>query len=117
MITITTDRKYNFTKAETGLFSWDHFDGTNGGILLHKPSGKQIYQMRWIGADGYATEPVDDETRQSASEFWAELRRLREQKPPVDPADYYNDDPEPRHCQSGYCRKCHSYCYGDCEAN
>jgi len=24
--------------------------------------------------------------------------------------------PEPKHGENGYCRKCHSYCYGDCEA-
>lgn len=30
-------------------------------------------------------------------------------------ADDYVD--EPKHGEHGYCRKCHSYCYGDCEAN
>lgn len=24
---------------------------------------------------------------------------------------------EPKHGENGYCRKCHSYCWGDCEAN
>lgn len=28
----------------------------------------------------------------------------------------YEED-EPEHGKNGYCRKCHSYCYGDCEAN
>ena len=26
-------------------------------------------------------------------------------------------DTEPIHGVNGYCRKCHSYCYGDCDAN
>lgn len=115
-MTIQTDTKYNFSKAENDLFSWSTFDGANGNILTHKPSGKQIYQMRWCNDQGYATDLVDGDVRQAALNFWGELRELQAQKPPRVEANY-DIDPEPRHGQNGYCRKCHSYCYGDCQAN
>jgi len=113
MDAIKTSTKYNFTDAANDTFSWTTFDGCNGGMLTHKPSGRQIYQMRWIDANGYATETVTGEIREQATEFWAQLRTLQAQKPPR--RDEYTD-PEPAHGQNGYCRKCHSYCWGDCEA-
>ena len=116
MTTITTDYKYNFTKAESDLFCWSTWDGTSGNTLTHKPSGRQIYQMHWLNAQGYMAEKVEGETCQAVEDYWAELRKLQEQKPPRVEA-VYDFDPEPRHGQNGYCRKCHSYCYGDCKAN
>jgi hypothetical protein len=110
---ITTDYKYNFTKAENGVFSWDSFiDG--GGMLHHKPSGRDIYQMRWINENGYMSEPVEGEIKTQAIAFWDELAELRNQKSQVTPIE---PEPEPEHGINGYCRKCHSYCYGDCTAN
>ena len=117
MTTITTNTKYNFTDAESDLFSWSSFDGTSGKTLTHKASGRQIYQMQWCNKQGYTVEKVEGEICQAVKEFWAELRRLQAQKPPMVEADYYDSDPEPKHGVNGYCRKCHSYCYTDCEAN
>lgn len=114
MSEITTNQKYNFTKAESDLFSWSMFDGTSGNMLLHKPSGKSIYQMRWIGSDHYMADPVTGETREAAIKFWDTLREMQKQKPQTAKIDYVDD--EPKHGQNGYCRKCHSYCWGDCEA-
>jgi len=117
MTIITTNTKYNFTYAKNDLFSWSSFDGTNGNTLTHKPSGRQIYQMQWVDPkSGYVTETVDNETRKAVKDFWAELRNLQAQKPPRIEADY-DYESEPRHGKNGYCRKCHSYCYGDCKAN
>jgi hypothetical protein len=111
---IVTDSKYNFAKAESDTFAWYKFDDTSGGSLLHKPSGRSLYQMRWIDPKtGYATEPVTGSEREGAIAFWAALRLLQDRKP----AYVEQDDPEPQHGQNGYCRKCHSYCYGDCQAH
>ncbi|RJO64971.1 MAG: hypothetical protein C4540_02445 [Candidatus Omnitrophota bacterium] len=108
---IITDTKFNFEKAENDLFSWNYWDGTSGNCLTHKPSGREIYQMRWNNG-----EEVESDIRQAAKEFWTELWALQEQKPPRIEEDY-DYDLEPKHGQNGYCRKCGSYCYGDCEAN
>jgi hypothetical protein len=111
-MTLITNTKYNFDKAENAIFSWSYYDGTNGGTLRHKASGREIYQMYWC-TNGKMAEPVEGEARQQASAFWSELRALQKQKPPkVEVADT-----EPAHGQNGYCRKCHSYCYGDCQAH
>ncbi len=111
---ITTDYKYNFTKAENETFTWDSFLD-DGGLLHHKASGRDIYQMHWIGANGRMAESVEGETREQVLAFWNELSNLQKQKPPR--RDEPEIDPEPKHGVNGYCRKCHSYCYGDCEAN
>ena len=111
--TIITDKQYNFTTAENDTFAWTQWDGTNGKQLLHKATGKSIYQMQWIGDNGKCTETVDAETKALAIDFWAALAILQAQKPAR------NDEPistEPQHGQNGYCRKCHSYCYGDCQS-
>jgi len=109
-MTIQTNTKYNFDQAQDQNFSWTKWDGTSGSTLTHKATGREIYQMRW--SDG---KMVDGETRTLACKFWDELHALQEQKPAL--ADVVETDPEPQHGQNGYCRKCHSYCYGDCEAN
>ena len=111
-----TDTKYNFTQAENDVFAWSMYDGSNGNYLTHKASGRQIYQMHWIGSVGHMEDIVDDATRQAVEEFRAELQALQAQKPPRVEEDY-DIDPEPKHSQDGYCRKCRSYCYSDCDAN
>jgi hypothetical protein len=111
---IITSSKYNFVRAENDTFAWCKFDDTSGGSLLHKPSGRSLYQMRWIDPlTGYATEAVTGSEREDAIMFWAALQILQDRKPVV---ENYDDD-EPKHGQNGYCRKCRSYCYGDCQAN
>ena len=111
-MTIKTNTKYNFSEAEDEKFSWNTWDGTSGKILTHKASGRQIYQMCWLDAEGYKAGKVEGKISEQVKSFWAELEQLRTQKPPTD--DYV--DPEPKHGENGYCRKCHSYCYGDCSS-
>ena len=108
-----TNYKYNFTKAENDTFAWTDSDGMRGGSLLHKSSGRSLYQMQWMAKTGYITEPVTGEIREAAVAFWAELAELQKQKP----QRIELPDPEPKHGVNGYCRKCHSYCYGDCQSN
>ena len=111
---LITDSPYNFARAENDEFAWYKFDDTNGGTLLHKSSGRSLYQMRWIDPEtGYATQPVTGSEREQAIAFWAALHLRQQQKPPY----VEQPDTEPPHGQNGYCRKCHSYCYGDCKAN
>lgn len=109
---IKTNTKYNFDEAENDVFSWKHFDGTGGNLLWHKESQRYIYQMSWL-EDGKMSEPVTGEVRDQASAFWNELSALEEGYSEDDDCDYQ----EPEHGENGYCRKCHSYCFGDCEAN
>lgn len=116
MTTIATDTKYNFQKAESDLFSWNYWDGTSGKMLTHKPSGRQIYQMCWINASGYMGDKVEGEICEAVKSFWDALEKLQNQKHPLVEEDY-DYEPEPKDGVNGYCRKCHSYCYGDCKAN
>ena len=116
MTAIKTDTKYNFQQAENDQFSWNTWDGTSGNTLLHKPSGRRIYQMQWCNSEGYVTDTVEGEVCEAVKAFWAELRKLQAQKPPRVEEDY-DIESEPKHGYNGYCRKCHSYCYSDCEAN
>lgn len=109
-----TNTKYNFDKAENEMFSWTEWDGTSGNTLMHKPSGRTIYQGHWLGTDGKMAESISEEIGLAVIEFRRELNELKNRKP-----ERYTvgAGPEPQHGQNGYCRKCHSYCYGDCEAN
>lgn len=112
MDAIKTSTKYNFDKAENDVFSWSTWDGTSGNMLKHKETGRWIYQMHWLNERGKMAERVDGDTREQASAFWAELEQLQAQKPPRREEDYSVE----KH-GFGWCNKCHSYCYGDCEAN
>ena len=110
-MTITTNKKYNFDKAENDTFSWSMFDGTRGKQLCHKASGRSIYQMQYIDPKtGYVSESVDEETRQAAIAFWDELQNLQNQKPAREAVGESVRG-------SGWCDRCRSYCYGDCTAN
>lgn len=110
---LVTDKPYKPARAESDLFSWYKFDDTSGGKLLYKPSGRSIYQMRWIDPAGYATEPVIGDEREQAIAFLEALQIVLARKPAI----VDEVDTEPQHGHNGYCRKCHSYCYGDCQAN
>lgn len=111
---ITTDTKYKFTKAESELFSWNIWDGTNGSTLTHKPSGRNIYQMHWLNERGEFASDVEGETRIQALAFWGELRNMQDQPEPIITEE---TEAEPRHGENGYCRYCQSWCYGDCQAH
>ncbi len=114
MISITTNTQYNFTQAESDLFSWSYWDGTNGNTLTHKPSGRQIYKMHWLDEQGKMSEKVGEETVQAVKDFRAALKELQN---PKSSRKIEIIDDEPKHGVNGYCRKCHSYCYGDCGAS
>lgn len=75
-MTITTDRHFNFGKAQNDTFSWSRFDGANGDYLTHKPSGRMIYQMTWV-VGGKWTGPVEGDVRAQAIKFWEELAELQ----------------------------------------
>jgi hypothetical protein len=100
-------------KVETDDFCWNLYDGTNGNQLLHKKTGRNIYKMHWCTDAGKMTTRVDDDVSNAVTAFWDELDKLQSQKPTRPSAIV---DSEPQHGQSGYCRKCHSYCWGDCSA-
>jgi hypothetical protein len=122
-MTIITNTHYNFDKAENNVFAWNYWDGTSGGELLHKPTGRRIYQMYWLDGQGKMAEKVTGEIRDQAVAFWNELHALQENPDlytGAEAAQIENLDfaaSEPKHGENGYCRKCHSYCWGDCEAN
>jgi hypothetical protein len=108
---LTTDYKYNFTKAENELFSWT---SSEHDFLTYKPTGKQIYQMEWYAWKN--STPVTDQTIKNAvSEFWAALRELQDAEEKAKQDAQNNLQPE-KH-GSGWCTKCQSYCYGDCDAS
>lgn len=116
-MTIKTDYKCNFTKAENDLFSWDDI---SPDMVTYKPTGKLIYQMEWY--EWKNSQPIADETiKDGVKAFWQELEELRENPDAglFTGADVANLDivDEPKDGVNGYCRKCHSYCYGDCDAN
>lgn len=110
MNSITTDTKYNFTKAENDTFAWTCWDGTDGNKLTHKASGRDIYHMSWLNERGQMQEPVTGEIKEQAINFWNELQELQNQKQqPIEITEETHG--------FGWCEKCQSYCYGDCEAN
>jgi len=106
MNAITTDTKYNFEKAENDTFSWTAFDGTSGKTLTHKESGRKIYQMAWVDTG----EKVTDELKNQVILFRDELKKL--QNPEIEEIEFSEEEHG-----IGWCNICHSYCYGDCQAN
>src|SRR4030042_2910097 len=108
MTTLTTDCPKNFTKAENDLISWDRYSPE---YLTYKPTGQLINQMDWY--EWKNSQPITDQSIIDAvTEFWAALEALQNEK-----SETSSYDVEPEHGENGYCRKCHSYCYGDCEVN
>lgn len=117
---MTTNTRINFDKAETDEFSWTYYDGTSGKTLREKSTGREIYQMRYTDKN----EAVTGETKEKAKAFWRALESLKEKPAPlftgeemarIEKIEFAMT--EPKHGENGYCRKCHSYCWGDCEAN
>lgn len=121
--TITTPTKYD-DKAENDVFAWTYWDGTNGNQLFYKPTGQYIYQMCYLdGPRGTMRTKITGEEKEQVMLFWAALKVLQAEPEPLytgaaaaaEELEYSLG--EPAHGQNGYCRKCHSYCWGDCEAN
>ena len=71
--------------------------------------------------NGYVGKAVYDVAMALIAELEAELPKSEEQlqleaaQAEAEKRQYV--EVEPKHGEHGYCRKCHSYCYGDCEAN
>lgn len=113
-MTITTSKQYSMTTfdtAENNQFIWRRM---NPDYLKYKATGRNIYQMQWLDESGRFAEPVTGEIKAQVSAFWEELEKIENKKVEYLPID--DTDPEPKHGENGYCRKCHTYCYGDCEA-
>ena len=117
---MTTNTRVNFEQAETDEFSWTYWDGTSGKTLREKSTGREIYQMRYTDK----SEAITGETREKVMAFWRAMEGLKENPAPlytgeesakIEKMDF--EMTEPKHGKNGYCRKCHSYCWGDCEAN
>jgi hypothetical protein len=64
-----------YTEAENETFLYRAIDE---GILIHKASGKAIYQMHWLDDNGYGSEPVVGEARDQAIAFWQEYFAIQE---------------------------------------
>lgn len=110
MTTLKTDYKKNFTKAENELFTWT---SSEHDFLIYKPTGKQIYQMEWY--EWKNSTPITDPAIITAvSEFWAALRELQEAEEKAKYEKFESEKPAVH--GYGWCNKCQSYCYGDCEA-
>lgn len=75
---LTTNTKFNFTKAENNVFSWNYFDGD--GLLVHKATGRQIYQMHWLSSDGKMSERVVGSDANDVIAFWDELYALKKSR-------------------------------------
>lgn len=64
-----------YTEAENETFLYRAIDE---GVLIHKASGKAIYQMHWMDDNGYASEPVIGDVRDQAIAFWQEFFAIQE---------------------------------------
>ena len=64
-----------YTEAENETFLYRALDE---GVLIHKASGKAIYQMHWMDDNGYASEPVIGDVRDQAIAFWTEYYAIQE---------------------------------------
>lgn len=56
--------------AENEIFSWDN--DIERDSLMHKASGRYIYQSHWV-ENGKMTARIDDETFAQWKEFWKAL--------------------------------------------
>lgn len=109
MTTLTTDYPKNFTKAENDIFSWT---STAADFLTHKASGKQVYQMQWYAWKN--SQPITDVTIKAAvTEFWTALKEL---KAAAEKVKWATPSYKAEEKGDGWCDKCESYCYGDCQA-
>jgi len=67
--------------AENDVFLWD--DSIERESLLHKASGKYIYQATWI-ENGKMTVRVDDKTFEEWQAFWIALKAEQEKAKKTD---------------------------------
>lgn len=79
-MTIKTNKQYNFDKAENDTFSWTLWDDTNGESLTHNATGRKIYQMHWLDAEGKMSDKVEGALREQAVSFWREISIIRAER-------------------------------------
>jgi len=109
MTTLTTNSTKHITKAENELFSWNN---DAPGFLTYKPTGQQIYQMTWYVWKN-SVEITDQTIRAAVKEFFTALHDLQDA---TEKAKWNTPSYKPEQHGDGWCDKCESYCYGDCEA-
>jgi len=105
---IKISREGNYiNEASTDTLAWSWFG--NQDTLYHTPTGRKIYQMHWLNSDGQMDEEVTGETADEVTAFWAALKaaEMGTEEPVAETVEMN---------RSGICPRCHSYCYGDCEA-
>jgi len=104
----------NYTNSietiENDTFLWKKWAP---GYLEYKPTNQTIYQMDWY--EDRNSKPIEDQA------IIAQVIKFREVVDNILHTHTQNTtismrDAEPKHGENGYCRKCHSYCWGDCEA-
>ncbi len=103
------------TGKATGKTIWGHENPHT--IRAEKVSGTIGYRI----ADAYVSQYIYDMMMALATEAEAALPKSEEQATLEAAETAKQNAPvvnyEPKHGENGYCRKCNSYCYGDCEAN
>lgn len=116
--TMVTNTPANFDEAENDVFTWTKWDGTSGKTLREKSTGREIYQMNYTDNG----QSVEGETRVKASAFWEALWSLQDDpKPTMTTEEVASFEkaieqlPEDNN-HPGWCNRCHSYCYGDCQS-
>jgi hypothetical protein len=102
---ITTNRKQNFSEAQNEIFSWDMYAPND---LLHKASGRCTSQGYWLTRGKYDGR-LDAETQAQVMDFWRNLDALKN-------GIEIDTQPAPAAKGDGWCCKCSTYCYGDCQA-
>jgi len=65
-----------YTEAENDTF---YCQSTYDGTLIHKATGKAIYQMYWLDDNGCGAEPVIGDVREQVIAFWHELRSIQDE--------------------------------------
>jgi hypothetical protein len=107
---------------KSGLTFTDHGKPGQYGFFTYQTSGKAAGRYL-IAENVYVDKVVYDAAMALIAELDAELPKSEEQVA-IETAERVRlkrsvayTDTEPKHGENGYCRKCHSYCYGDCEAN
>ena len=98
------------------------FDGRPGEYHFLKQVTNKFGQVYTAGDNGYIGKPAYDTIRTIMDDMEAELPKTDEQVA-IETAEarrqaaFVPAPDEPAHGENGYCRICHSYCYGDCQAN
>jgi hypothetical protein len=95
-------------ESECKRYGWIHF---NKNHVYDRIAAKAIYQMDYVGE----SDTVPKNVRIEVEKFWIELIKLQQHAKKTYEekklAKYKSEESD------NFCRKCQSYCWGDCEAN